>query len=110
MSPPLVLMPQGPKKLETGSLVVCLAPRPNSKVRCAATGIFDRSGFGQSTAGTWLLSGLAGSRAMRNSRKRPTQGSSDLPARASRSERSSLGLRPFSCSVRFTIQTLSPIL
>ena len=42
-----------------GSKVVWSAPRPNSNVaRARATGIRERSGFGISVAGTWLLSGL----------------------------------------------------
>src|ERR1051325_4874729 len=48
------LMPQGPKNVLTGSLVFWPAPRPNSKVRVLATGIFERSGLRISVLGTWL--------------------------------------------------------
>src|SRR3954465_4962467 len=78
--PPLsVWMPQGPKNVETGSLVVWAAPRLNSNTRVRASGIADRSGFGISVAGTWLTSGFAGLRTTRNSRNLPTQGSVDAP-------------------------------
>src|ERR671929_170607 len=104
MSPPSVLMPHGPMKLVTGSLVVCLPPSPNSNVRSRATGRLDRSGLGIRTGGTWLRSGVAGSRTMRNSRKRPTHGSGDWPLSAWLSVRSAATFLPSWCSARFTNQ------
>src|SRR5690349_10677454 len=84
-----VSTPQGPGWLPApsvyeliGSLVSCDAPLPNRNVRWRAIGIFDRSGFGIIVAGTWLWSGCAGSRTMRNSRNLPTHGSGELPESA----------------------------
>src|ERR1041384_5729630 len=84
--------------------------RPNSKVRERVTGMLERSGFGISVSGTWLTSGFAGSRTIRNSRNFPTHGSADLPPSASERVRSLEGLVPLWCSQRFTIQTLLPML
>lgn len=81
--------------------------RPNSKVRSRTTGL--RSGSGIMTAGTWLTSRLAGSRATRNSRIRPTTGSFDFPARASARESVFEGFFPSWCSRRFVRWTFSPI-
>src|SRR5471030_497321 len=72
-----------------------LPPSLNAKVRCRATGIFDRSGFGISVAGTLLGSLPAFIGITRNSRNSPTQGSLDLPAMAWATERSRLGPAPF---------------
>src|ERR1700730_1727371 len=81
-SPSSVLMVQGAESLP---------PSPNTKVRCRATGIFDRSGFGISVEGTLLGSVLAFIGITRNSRNSPTQGSLDLPERAWATERSRPG-------------------
>src|SRR5256886_10710022 len=103
-------MPHGPRNEVTGSFVVWLAPSPNLNVRVRATGIADRSGFGIMTAGTWLTSGWAGSRTMRNSRNFPTQGSLELPLSAADSDRVDDGGLPSSCASRFTIDTVCPTL
>src|SRR5689334_15039725 len=87
LSPPFVPMPHGPRNEVTGSLVVWSALSPKTNVRVLATGMADRSGFGTSTAGTWLMSGWAGSRTMRNSRNFPTHGSLELPESAWDSDR-----------------------
>ena len=108
--PSSVAMPQGPKNVVTGSLVVWPAPRLNSNTRCRATGMFVRTGFGMRVASTRLWSPVAGSRTIRNSRNLPTHGSSDVPDSASASVRSLATRLPSWCSARFTIQTLSPTL
>src|SRR5512142_1325528 len=102
MSPPSVLTPHGPLKAVMGLELGFLAPSPNSKVRYREIGIADRSGFGISVLGTWLLSTDAGLRTTRNSRNLPTQGSADLPERASPRLRSACGPLPSWCSQRFT--------
>src|SRR5258707_3062179 len=79
-------MPQGPRNEVTGSLVVCLAPSPNTNVRVRATGMADRSGFGIMTAGTWLLSGWAGSRTRGNSKNLATQRSVEVAISAGGSD------------------------
>src|SRR5712671_6272838 len=102
-----VLTPQGPTKAVL-PVVVCDPPLPHSKVRVRATGRALKSGFGIIVAGTWLTSGLAGVRTMRNSRNLPTTGSLELPASASLIDRSLSGFFPFVCCVRFTHQTFDP--
>jgi len=78
-TPHCPLNPPAPVVKAAGSLAGrgCEAPLPKVKVRCLATGMLERSGFGISTLGTWLTSGVAGFRTMRNSRNFPTQGSVD---------------------------------
>ena len=101
--------PRADRTTVTGSLVVWLAPRAElERARRAPPGCSTGRGSGSCAAGTWLTSGVAGLRTMRNSRNLPTQGSDELPESASASVRSSAGLLPSWCSARFTIQTLSP--
>src|SRR3954465_10119145 len=104
-----VLTPHGPKKALTGPLVFWLPPAPNSNTRSRTTGIFERSGFGIIVLGTLLRSGVAGLRTTRNSRNRPTHGSSDVPESASARDRSFAGFFPSECSHRLTMWTVWPI-
>ena len=101
-------MPHGPLNDVSGSNVVFLPPRPNSNTRSRATGMFDRSGFGMSTAGTRLRSGAesgrliaeleepADARIVAIVRKAPP------PATGRR-----FGPLPSSCSHRLTSQTFA---
>jgi hypothetical protein len=89
MSPPSVLMPHGPKNDDTGSKVFCSGAACRTRSALARDRDLRQVGFGIITAGTWLTSGVAGLRTMRNSRNRPTQGSAELPESASASVRSS---------------------